>query len=124
MTYIISPTKEPADILEAAIQNIKKNGWCKGKYSDYNGAVCMLGAINVSIDGNPDGWRVNNKKDTLRRSIAENYIRPLLDTPNTGIPYFNDNSTTTREDVINILRKAAALARVKDETNSDLSSRS
>ncbi|MFH8736848.1 hypothetical protein [Streptomyces sp. NPDC017964] len=47
------PDRTPvAGLLRAAHQRLEADGWCKGAYTDANGARCILGALRAESGGN------------------------------------------------------------------------
>jgi hypothetical protein len=42
-----------ADVLRRAKQEIEERGWTRRKYVDDDGCVCLYGAINLAVAGDP-----------------------------------------------------------------------
>lgn len=85
------------DDLRAA-RNIIEQGWCKGRNTDGNGSYCILGAVGVATK--------NESFATSRYYDAVCELR--LQMPEVGLPDFNDDPSTTKEDVLGLFDKAIA----------------
>lgn len=107
--------KTDPDILQDAIKIIKTDGWFQGNYrSPYDDSVCLLGAINKAIDGDPRGasYIRDSNKHTLRKRIVLAYLMPILKRKGwKTVAGFNDSIGTQKEDVLNALREALKNAR-------------
>lgn len=87
-----------ADVLNAAADLIEENGWCQGWSEDSLGRHCTLGA--VAAVGKPEPAEViTNAVEHLRRATGV-----------VGVASWNDEDGRTKEEVVETLRKAAALA--------------
>lgn len=97
---------KPSEILEYAQGQIEQ-GWCKGTLVDHEGNVCMLGAmdraatrkggVSIYAPAYVSAFR------TLHEKVAEFWNGPMdLD----GIPGFNDDPKTTKQDVLDVFTKA------------------
>jgi len=93
------------DDLKAARDEVEK-GWCKFALEDKEGNVCVLGAIQRAIDWNafhttvPNGHRLFVAIDALARVLPE-FAKG-------SVVVYNNHSSTTKEDVLNLFDKALA----------------
>ena len=113
----------PEEIIEGAIRELDKNGWCQKEYTDpLTGAHCALGALAVAQghEGcyNPFEREYNDEWDVLRE--AGNRVgRKLLDVTGAELPSFlednevfaaipaiNDQSSTTEETIKLAMKRA------------------
>lgn len=97
---------DEADVLLLdAERYIQEHGWCQGHY-EYDGKVCVVGALMAV-------WR----QDPYARTRGYDPAWMKLQTALHGIPgipttvglcpqFYNDLRSTTKEDIINLLRKA------------------
>ncbi len=44
-----------AEILTKAAAEIDKRGWCRGVRQNYDGEVCLAGAVSLAMFGHPNG---------------------------------------------------------------------
>lgn len=87
------------------IIDILKAGWCKGKFYDYNGNHCILGAFGkAGVSGHH-----SKEAEALKEAIAENY--PEFTTPDGAVlvSWFNDDLRINKDDVIAVAEKAKVL---------------
>lgn len=110
--YIVSESDDPNQILCTMAENIEKFGWIKGKYHDANtGAVCMMGALRVSVFGSVSYPNVMSIDDTRLTKLARvvdvlnNRIKKKLGGAFVEIPLYNDSPTTTIDDVLSLLKE-------------------
>lgn len=89
-----------------AIDVINERGWVKGRYGHIQGPVCLIGACAVASDLEPGKFERSLAYDALFRATATHagekhreYWLPHM---------YNDASTTTQEDIIDVLREAHA----------------
>lgn len=113
----------PEEIIEGAIRELDKNGWCQNDYIDpLTGAHCALGALAVAqgqeASYNPFSSHYNDEADILRE--AGNRVgRKLLDITGKELPRFlkdnevfaaipgiNDRPDTTEETIKLAMKKA------------------
>ena len=96
---------KPSEILEYAQGQIER-GWCKGTLVDHEGNVCMLGALDRTAKHyglSVTMMTYNNAFRTLREKVEEFWEGPMdID----GIPGFNDDPSTTKQDVLDVFTKA------------------
>lgn len=109
--YIVTESDDPNQILCTMAENIEKFGWTKGKYRDTStGAVCMMGALRVSLFGSPSypdrasifDSRFGKMAQTV--SVLNQRIKKKLGT-HLEIPLYNDLSTTKIDDVLSLLKE-------------------
>lgn len=91
-----------------AIEVLRERGWHQGDLADEHGAVCALGAYHVAQTGSLSRWVT--LLSLLRPGVWRGYV--LLD----DLAYaehgeelitFNDDPSTSYEDVELLLKKAA-----------------
>lgn len=87
----------PADVLDAAADQIERHGWAQLVFDAKDGSRCVLGAINRVV-GSTYIQR-DRSKELLWAYIGQS---PM---------YWNDKPGRTADEVIETLRKAAAAAR-------------
>ena len=85
-----------AEVLNAAADLIEKRGWCQHLAFDPDGRHCALGAI----------WAQRCPGPLEREAVAA--VRRATGSPFVG--EWNDAPQRTKEEVVEALRKAAALA--------------
>lgn len=100
---------EVGECLLRAADYIEKHGWCKNTLIDQEGRACLFGAVYIGA---------NNKfKLGQRAAIAENRLylcacdRVYNELDKIGAKgkgsEWNDRPSTTKEDVIGVLKRAA-----------------
>ena len=93
----MSADMDVADVLDAAADEIRSHGWCRGTH--YAGkASCLLGAIARSCD---DEWPA---RVAVCATLGFNKFYPLGD--------WNDRDERTADEVITALMEAAARVRL------------
>src|SRR5882672_10642727 len=82
-------------LLDAA-QYIRDHGWCQGTTLNDKGEVCALGALRMVTNWHgPGGTQIQEAHIQLQNLIGG------------SIPYWNDHSYRTKEDVIAAFENAA-----------------
>lgn len=95
-------------------RDIVENGWCQYRVKDGD-TYCMVGAVNKAYCGNPHLFHsAGTASHTALRLLLDclPWV-PQPDNPdyewcNQVLPKFNDDSTTTKEDVLKVFDKALA----------------
>ena len=90
-----------SEIIRRAITIIEERGWCQGSFSNAKGQVCMVGAINLAMIHSTEHCDI--VFDVARANIIARLGNRLGCVP----AYFNDQSDTTKEQVIAALEEAA-----------------
>ena len=83
-----------------------KDHWIKGRAYDGEGNYCLVGALDAATDDTSSG----NGNVTGSWTKAITAVSKQLPAGYVTIPQFNDATTTTEEDVLNLLRRAAEAA--------------
>lgn len=108
---------KPSDILEAALEIIRTQGHHKGDLEDpETGAVCALGAINQAVCGNSKG-----AASGILTYPATKYLRRYIPESHESIPSYNDDPSTTEEDIYLLFKNAISDAET-DECRHDTNS--
>ena len=103
---------KPSKVLEKAAEIQVTRGHCKGTLQDAEGRVCLQGAlflacgITLDHDGTPSFY--SSPMSARLFDQAHLYVYRHL---GSGSHRWNDLPTTSGEDVVQVLRAAAALAR-------------
>jgi hypothetical protein len=94
----------PSEILHEAIKYLDTHGWTQGNFEDEHGKVCAIGAFNrgsfcfnSSLTCSELVAARNRAYDAMVNNIPEDC---------SGIIGFNDNPSTTAEDVKLMFKKA------------------
>lgn len=117
------PPKTPKEVLERAAEVLAERGWCKGTLENHAGNVCANGALMHAMFGKAsanlyewaeeDGAQLMNlgienmpryslfKEASVMLSQAAELVSWI------SIPDWNDNSSTTGEDVMLAFKRAA-----------------
>lgn len=85
-----------------AIEVIETRGWTQGRYQSPAGQVCALGACNLASNLGERGYG----DGTERVRFNALYTAVKLLTGQSSVASFNDQPGRTKEEVINLLRKA------------------
>lgn len=91
---------EAASMLHDAHDLIVKVGWVKGTEKRHDGAICLQRALR-EVDGVKHGAAA----DAEARRIVLNL------TGTKSIPEYNDRASTTKDDVLTVLKAAEYIAR-------------
>ena len=89
-----------------AANYMEKRGWTRNSDRDIKGQVCLRGALRMARElGEEGGDYVYSLSDYTRAmaSVAD-HIGPRA---GAGIPYWNDNFCTSKEEAVALLRKSA-----------------
>lgn len=93
---------QTALLLRRAALQIAKYGWIRYQSQDHTGACCISGAICQARD------ELNVSISTFRR--AEMLTYEALPLPGYSIVYWNDNKAQNKEQVLQVLDRAAERA--------------
>lgn len=106
----------PEEVLEKAAQALAEKGHCKGNFGDDEGRMCAVGAIRYAVSGSRGVYlaslsRPGDRELTdLAIQLLGKEIESRVDTPQgyyDYVPLFNDRPSTTGEDVILMMKRAA-----------------
>jgi hypothetical protein len=105
----------PAQVLRAAAGIIRERGWIQGTFGDVYSAdaekprrVCMFGACNVVVYGDPTGMPGCQAEEAVWP-----FLRDAIGTDRRDFWYgtqWNDKRGRTVDEVIAVLERAAGLA--------------
>jgi hypothetical protein len=108
-----------ADVLEDAADHIERHGWQQGAYGTAGAPTCLRGAVRAVQVGLLGRAGCEQESDVL--AYAATAIGPDIGWTMvaTGDPYvdavlipsWNDRDGRTQQEVLDVLRKAAKLAR-------------
>lgn len=93
-----------ADLLDGALDILHERGWCQQVFAARDGSVCIAGALTTAAGG---------QSHVFLLSVEPNYDawhaarQALDDACEMQVETFNDLSTTTREDVLLVAKRAA-----------------
>lgn len=99
----------PSQIAFKAADYMAEHGHCKGTLQDAEGRVCLEGAVRMAVWGevrlNQGSWSLF---DDSPANKLWTYLYFLIqqDHPDSGHVTFNDDITTSSEDVILLLKRA------------------
>lgn len=95
-----TPDDDVNTILCKAAENLEKFGWTKHKLKDREtGALCLMGAINATVNGNPNRFPEGEfNSNAIWTEVGQRIGFP-------GISAWNDFYKRTKEDVLGVLRK-------------------
>lgn len=118
-----APIPTPAQLLTRAADILDERGWFQGSYFNDSGCVCVLGAIHAAV---AEAAGQDITEDLLRfprlpltqdvQSLAQSYNHaikvlneqvPFGDILACAIPDWNDEHGRTKDDVQELLRRAA-----------------
>lgn len=91
-------------LLHDAATIIRLRGLAKGNYEDAHGGVCVLGALNLAYHGSsepPDNASGELHLAVKQLTSASMFMSKL------SPEKFSDHTTTTKQDVITLLRLTA-----------------
>ena len=94
-----------AQIYATAADLIKEHGHSKGQLRDANGRMCLWGAIARATDGN--ALSCSNRSYQLVHQL-----RPFIN--NKHPVFWNNAPSTTRRQVLSVLRRAARSAQTSE----------
>jgi hypothetical protein len=111
------------DILQEALNVLDRDGWCKHEIEDTEGRVCLAGALQKAAAiqfgyMRPDEWLTPRRDEEVHDfhlkahygqawDAVEHLIdEPANEPPHGSIPNFNDDTSTTVEDVKLLLKRA------------------
>lgn len=95
------------EVLLGAIEVLRERGWYQGDFAGPDGSVCVVGACYQHLFGQPHPPARFSGDDAAVLVFAINVLA-LLKEPNIAV--FNDDPSTSYEDVVLILKRAAELA--------------
>jgi hypothetical protein len=99
-THII---ESPADLLDAAAEEIEEHGWCVGTVFDDNGNLCVLGSMRIALYGSPWVQLIGAAEQRCLIS-ATNMFSNEFDMP---AACWNDNVCSDKADAVDTLRQLA-----------------
>jgi hypothetical protein len=120
---------DPADILEAAADELQTNGWIKKRLKDVNGRHCAIGAMQKVV-GYEEAWRQHIESwrpaETTREPLVEASRRYMLaeavlahhlsqEGLTVSVGGWNDQPERTAEEVIDVMRHVAKDLRNRKE---------
>lgn len=87
-------------ILCKAAENLEKFGWTKHQLKDREtGALCLMGAINATVNGNPNRFPEEEfSPNAIWREVSQRIGF-------SGISAWNDYYKTTEKDVLGVLKR-------------------
>ena len=86
-------------VLLRAADIIEKRGWCQGRYSDYDGRFCAVGAI------------LNVTESCVLQQASRRFLAEHL--PNQNVTAWNDVKNRRKKHIIDKMRAVAKLAIAK-----------
>lgn len=109
------------DVLEGAKAIVDK-GWCQGESTDGNGSYCLraalgiasghmvdnngvVGFVRIPADATPTVHAQNLHRSATEMAAVEKVIGSLPE-PFQSIPVYNDDPSTTKQDILAVLDKA------------------
>jgi hypothetical protein len=112
----VTEVKTPRQICADAAEYIMEHGWTQGRLQDETGSVCAVGAMHMAAFGvlaNEDLILESCVNDRAYAEAAEMVTAAIRNLPGDlaymkSIPSYNDQMTTTQEDILLILKKVAA----------------
>lgn len=99
--------KTPSQVFREARTTIQECGWTKGSYQRFNGQICLMGAINVTMGRSASG-HCDMLPDVIREPLFK--AIELVTGYKSGPENFNDASRTTEEHVLTALTIAEEVA--------------
>lgn len=96
--------KSDAEILNLAADLIEKNGHAHGRLITDDGRMCIAGAINMAVNGDPCDWR-GKTHDLL--SLVGQYALKLKNYDSMNVVDWNNNPARTQASVVAALRETA-----------------
>ena len=103
----LTPQLTPQLVAGYAADSIASRGFAKKTLMDRTGAVCVRGALNEVLTGDPMSGPTTSKLLVLRGEI-EDLILQFAGTGSATVPIWNDEDGITIEDVLLVLRAVAA----------------
>jgi len=110
-----TPTTVP-DLLRAAHNELNHRGWAQNDYENPAGEVCLIGALNAAVAGDPieepstpDGWRLlGGALNALVQQIAPFRSDEEFEYLTGHVTTWNDTPGRTLDDVRALLTTTAA----------------
>lgn len=90
------------DLADKAIEVLERDGWCQGFLTNSQGQHCLLGAMNQAHYNDEVGDF--HQFYELRQAVSAHIYNGTGDA--SSITLWNDTPGRTREDVIELLRRA------------------
>lgn len=100
--YVIN---NPADLLEAAADEIEVNGWTRGTLVNEQGQMCMRGALVKASGQSPYLVMYNCYLNSPIQIDAENAVAAVIGTE--FISTWNDRYCSSQAEAVDVLRRAA-----------------
>ncbi|GHG10125.1 DUF6197 family protein [Streptomyces hydrogenans] len=101
----------PEEILVSAGDIIRRDGWYQGETDDgdpESGAVCLMGAIGRAATGDSRSEEVTIWRDGVMEEANRAVQRVIDILGRTDVGVWNDDQGRTVEDVLLVLKQAAA----------------
>lgn len=114
------PPMKISDVLMRAVGLIETHGHTKHVYADEEGRYCVVGAVRAAISPRLLDHGIYNNVVTVDERNAYvasyGYLREAygVSTSVGSVIDFNDRDTTTKDDIIALLKTAATCARVNE----------
>jgi len=102
---------EAAEVLEGAIEEIRKRGWWQGQLTGPGGSVCVRGAMRYAAFDSLERMIAPNESVFLD---ADDFLMAAAEEVGLKIEnsvYLNDHVCETEEDIIHYLELGAKVAR-------------
>lgn len=97
------------DILVRMREEIEERGWCKGRLSNDEGALCLVGAKNLAVRGDP--WNYGTGfPATAEEHAVHVHLLDAIGLSCASVATFNDHPDTDESAVFNALDKAIEAA--------------
>lgn len=105
-----------SEIVEGAIERIEAQGWARGLLQQLDGRFCMLGAALAAHRGTNtlNGQLAMGGDEMMRLTNALGVVLPPGGSGN-RVTYFNDRVANSKDEVIEILTRAAKYWRDRGE---------
>lgn len=106
--YPVTKAKTARGVLAAARRVIEKFGWYQGSEQDYaTGAVCLYGAIQAVVSGNPENYvetraALGDVYDDITKIVQKNIS--AKDPYDVLIAEWNDEVGRTVDEVLAVMR--------------------
>jgi len=108
---VIIKLKSPQAILLDAADTLDSRGWVQGELEDRDGAVCVIGALNVATYGHSERPECADRRNDHQVDRAMLCLRSAIEWDGgQSLPEWNDRQDRKKLDVLAALRKAAKSA--------------
>lgn len=95
---------------KGAAKRLETHGWCQRALQNASGQLCMAGALNAEVTGDPDNWVPETFFEEVVRAV------PGMTPARNELPFasavvnWNNDPDRTAAEVIAALRRTAELA--------------